>query len=247
MAASPDVSTAGWTGPLAELVAALETGTVSASAVDLRDLIAQVRATNVDLDGAAVAFAQVARAVELKTRALLPEPVVDPEPAAEEDAEVEAAQLAERVAAYRAFAEAAQALRTFEQRQRSRYGRPPAEGLPDKPPTPIPQGEAGGETLERLLEAFAKVWERATPRSGEVRRDRFTVAQRVVTLRQQLAGAGGLEFSTLFAADADRLEIVVTFLALLELVRLGEAHVEQGTPFGPVRIATAAPRGGRRR
>ena len=104
-----------------------------------------------------------------------------------------------------------------------------------------------GETLERLLTAFAQVWERAVPRTSEVRRDRFTVAQRVTTLRAQLAEAGTLEFSSLFAADADRIEIVVTFLALLELVRMGEAHVDQGAPFGPVRIATSRPSQGRRR
>ena len=246
MADAPVVSTGGWTGPLADLVTAIETGAVSASAVELRDLIAQVRAINVDLDGGATAFAQVARAVELKTRALLPEPVVDPEPGPEPEPEAEAAQLAERVAAYRAFAEAAQALRTFEQRQRARYGRPAVEGIPDK--AGPPHGEASGETLERLLDAFATVWERAAPRSSEVRRDRITVAQRVGTLRRQLAEGRVLDFSSLFALDADRLEIVVTFLALLELVRLGEAEVEQGTPFGPVRIAAAGgARGGRRR
>lgn len=240
MAEAPLVTTAGWTGSLADLLAALESGALAARDIDLRELIPQVRGASVDLEGAALAFAQVARAVELKARALLPEPAPEPEAEPEVDAEAEAAQLAERVAAYRAFAEAAQALRGFEQRQRARYGRPPV----DAPVAPPANHPAGAETLERLLAAFAQVWERAAPRSGEVRRDRFTVAERVLALRQQLTAAGSLEFTALFAPEADRLEIVVTFLALLELVRLGEAEVAQGAPFGPLRIAAAqsAPR-----
>ena len=242
LADAPVVTAGAWIGTLPDLVSAIEGGHLSAIELNLESLIAQVRGATVDLDEAATAFALLARTVELKARALLPAPPPEPEPVVEPDAEAEAAQLAERVAAYRAFAEAAAALRTFEAQRRDRYGRP--EGPAPQRAAPV-RDDTPGETLERLLQAFSQVWERSAPRTREVQRERFTLAQTVALVRSRLVEGGPLEFGALFALGADRLEIVVTFLAVLELVRLGHATVEQGTPFGPVRIAArpAASRG----
>jgi len=250
-----------WSGTVPELIAAMEAGTLPPASVPLREVIASVRGGGLDLEATSTAFALLGRAVELKARALLPSPPPEPEPVAEDDPEAEAARLAERLAAYQAFAEAAAALRDFERRRAEQFGRPAgsetpagsgragaAAAGPAEPGLP-----AGQESLERLLAVFAEVWERARPRTGEVRRERFTVAEAAARLRSRLAAGGGVEFTDLFAADADRLEVVVTFLALLELVRLGEVSVQQDAPFAPVRIgwvgrrrrtAAAAPAGG---
>ncbi len=47
---------------------------------------------------------------------------------------------------------------------------------------------------------------------------------------------GRLAFEDLFTAVATRLEAVACFLALLELLRLGEAVVDQEEPFGPITV-----------
>lgn len=231
-----------WTGTLAELVAALESGTLVPAEVALREAVAAARAAAADLDGASAAYALLGRAVELKARSLLPSPPPELAPEPEDpDPEQEAARLAERVAAYRAFAEAAAALREFERRRQVQFGRPNRLAGPASPDARELAAEpAGPAALEQLLEVFAQVWERSRPRSGEVARERFTVAEAAQRLRLRLQAAGPTVFGELFAPEADRLEVVVTFLALLELVRLGEVVVRQEEPFAPVRIAWRA-------
>ena len=48
-----------------------------------------------------------------------------------------------------------------------------------------------------------------------------------------------LRFSELFATMASRVEIVVTFLALLELIRLHQVSAKQTDPFDEIEIAAA--------
>lgn len=227
----------------------MESGAVPPAEVPLQDIITAVRAGAPDLENASTAYALLARAIDLKARSLLPTPPPDPEPEPETpDEEAEAARLAERVAAYQAFAEAAAALREFERRRQVRFGRPESAAArvappsPDRAPEP-PDPAAAAQALEKLLTVFAEVWERSRPRTREVVRERYTVAQAVGRLRQRLAASRGMEFAQLFSEDADRLEVVVTFLALLELVRLGEVKVRQDEPFSPVGIAWVGTRG----
>ena len=49
-----------------------------------------------------------------------------------------------------------------------------------------------------------------------------------------------LKFSELFAEMASRVEIVVTFLALLELIRLKQVRVTQANPFDEIEIASVS-------
>jgi segregation and condensation protein A len=235
----------GWRGSLQELVAAMEAGTVPAADVPLREVVAAARNRAQDLEAASAAWVLAARAIERKARALLPNPPAEPA-AVEEEGEAEATRLAERIAAYQAYAEAAAALRAFEERRRARFGRAEAaaRAVAGAAVRQVPAAPASVETVERLLAAFAEVWERARPRTAEVARDRWTVVQAVEGLRRRLQAAGTLEFAELFSEGADRLEVVVTFLALLELVRLGEAAVTQQAPFAPLRIAWTRAGGG---
>ncbi|MCL5026724.1 MAG: hypothetical protein M1531_09580 [Chloroflexi bacterium] len=60
-----------------------------------------------------------------------------------------------------------------------------------------------------------------------------SLVERMAALRSAL-GAGTLRLNELFAVCASRLEIIVTFLALLELMRVGEARVRQERLFGEI-------------
>ena len=71
------------------------------------------------------------------------------------------------------------------------------------------------------------------------------MGQIVARLRSRLSRLGSIEFEELFPPDADRLEVVVTFLAVLELVRLGEARAQQPQPFEALRLAWAGAGRGR--
>lgn len=229
----------GFTGSLPELLAAAVGGQLDAAALSLEAVLSQILAQDLDLEQAVTAFVTVAQLVDLKARLLLPVPPPAEEPTEAVTAEEEAAALAERLATYQAFAQAAEALRAFERRRGRQFGRPASGGpgnVAGSRAAP-PEGalEPHGD-LERLLAVFAEVWERARPRTREVARERFTVTAAAAALRRRLAEARVLEFGDLFAEDADRLQVVVTFLALLEMVRQGEVSVGQEGPFAPLRI-----------
>lgn len=98
---------------------------------------------------------------------------------------------------------------------------------------PPPNIEITGLTLDRLTKAFLRVLqrERSTAAeefraSREVRRDSFTVAGCMSRIAGRLR-KGRFRFGDLFAPDYSREEIITTFMALLEMVKLGRVRVSQ--------------------
>lgn len=221
---------------LRTLVAALEAAADEAAAseltAELRSVESEFAAAELEAQSQAVALA--ARLIELKARALLPG-APPPEPEATEGADETPEALAQRVAAYAAFQEAAEVLRAYEERRGRRFGRPPspAPGPADPPAVP----------LQALLDVFAAVWARARPAGPSIAGARVTLQVRMDELRAVLRGAGSaIAFESLFEdAGGERVDLIVTFLALLELMRLGEASLDQEDPFGPIRVVAARP------
>jgi segregation and condensation protein A len=74
----------------------------------------------------------------------------------------------------------------------------------------------------------------------EIFGEHFTVSEKIEWILQRVADGVPLRFSELFAAMASRVEIVVTFLALLELVRLRQIRATQPNPFDEIEIAAGA-------
>jgi segregation and condensation protein A len=70
--------------------------------------------------------------------------------------------------------------------------------------------------------------------------EHFTVSEKIDEILRRITEGTGLKFSELFAEMASRVEIVVTFLALLELIRLKQVRVTQMDPFAEIEIASAA-------
>lgn len=89
---------------------------------------------------------------------------------------------------------------------------------------------------ERLAAAFREVLARLTEAEPlPVGAVTFSVAEKVEDLQRRLQ-AGPLAFEALFSGVSSRLEAVACFLALLELLRQGEADVDQEQPFGPITV-----------
>lgn len=179
----------------------------------------------------------MANLLERKTRAILPDPRQE-EPEAEdlpvgEEADPEE-ELARRLAEYRQFQEIAHDLREYEQRQLNHFGRGP---LPEAQAEPSPR-DLGDIDLEDLILAFRRVWESRGPDTAEVAREPVTVAQRVRELWTQLmkARAQRLTFEECFLGQRTRGEVVISFLAILELCRRGLARVYQEDSFGQIEI-----------
>ncbi len=72
----------------------------------------------------------------------------------------------------------------------------------------------------------------------EIFGERFSVSEKIETILRRVA-AGSIRFSDLFGADVSRIELVVTFLALLELIRLKQVRAIQKNIFEEIEIAAA--------
>ncbi|MEJ2314390.1 MAG: hypothetical protein P8Y85_06370 [Nitrospirota bacterium] len=85
-----------------------------------------------------------------------------------------------------------------------------------------------------LIGAFKKVLETAPPEVMEVTRATLTVKDRMSVIMETLQGAEALRFEDLFKGDFTRGHLVVTFVALLELLRLGLARAYQEREYGQI-------------
>ena len=74
----------------------------------------------------------------------------------------------------------------------------------------------------------------------EIPGERFSVSEKIEAILQRVAAGTSVRFSDLFGAVASRLEVVVTFLALLELIRLKQVRAVQKNIFEEIEIAAAA-------
>ncbi len=188
-------------------------------------------AADFDPEEASEFIAMAATLVEIKSRALLPRP---PKADGEEDPEQ---ALIDRLTAYKQFKESAENMAAFEQSAMRAFGK-----LPEEVPLPPPTLEIDGLTLEALWQALLRVAERAPREAGDaefvprdIRRDTYTVEHCMKTIQSRLH-AGTTGFEELFGPSPCREEVVTLFIALLELLRLGKAHVTQDDTFGKIML-----------
>ncbi len=174
----------------------------------------------------------------LKSRALLPQE--DPDDDEEiEDAEDPAVELARRLAEYRTYKEAAEVLAEAQEARKQIYLRPT---------TSDDAVGAGVVPLEDvsvfdIVAAVHEMLDRAkeTP-PHTVEREEITVGERIEQLCERFRRGGGARayFHELVPETATRVFIVVTFLAVLEMIRRGELHVSQERPRGEILVRFTA-------
>ncbi len=189
---------------------------------------------NIDVAGEFVVMA--ANLIYLKSRSLLPADQQPPEEDAEEDDP--RWDLIRQLIEYKKFKEAAAQLSARQQEQERTFAR---GGVTDitQITAPLRLGEVG---IFQLINAFQTVLKRIEARENlsEIFGEHFTVSDKIDAILQRVATGGSIKFSELFAAMASRVEIVVTFLALLELIRLRQIRAEQPTEFDEIEIHAAA-------
>ena len=189
---------------------------------------------NIDVAGEFVVMA--ANLMYLKSRSLLP---VDQQPP-EEDAEEDDPRwdLIRQLIEYKKFKEAAAQLQVRQLEQERIFVREPtameAVAMP-----PLRLGEVG---IFQLINAFQTVIKRLEAREDlqEIFGEHYTVSDKISWILQRVGDGVPLRFSELFLAMASRVEIVVTFLALLELIRLRQIRAMQADPFAEIEIAQVA-------
>ena len=188
---------------------------------------------NIDLAGEFVVMA--ANLIYLKSRSLLP---VDQQPPDEEAEEDDPRwDLIRQLIEYKKFKEAAAQLHVRELEQERIFSRDGGSTAAIAA-APLRLGEVG---IFQLINAFQNVIKRVETREDlrEIFGEHFTVSDKIEIILRRVAGGVRLRFSDLFGAIASRVEIVVTFLALLELIRLKQVRATQANPFDEIEIAEA--------
>jgi len=91
--------------------------------------------------------------------------------------------------------------------------------------------------LFELIDAFQKILENITPGGRiEINADTITVRDRIVQIVDIFEARGSVTFNELFSKNADKSEVIVTFLAILEMVRLALVQIVQHTRSGIIRL-----------
>jgi segregation and condensation protein A len=190
-----------------------------------------------DLEIAGEFLVMAATLMYIKSRELLPvEQRQTPE--GEDDGEDPRWELIRQLVEYKKFKDAAAQLGELESRQEDIFPRAPGK-LEFETAAPS-RAEA---SLFDLLNAVNAVLQRfgQRPDQRDIFEDKWTVSEKIEHLMRSLTAASPVKFSDLFAGVTSRTEVVVTFLALLELVRLKQITAIQAAPFGEIEISRAEP------
>ena len=186
---------------------------------------------NIDL--ASEYLVMAATLAHIKSKLLLPTPPADQE----EDADVEAdprAELVRRLLEYQKYRKAAEEL-----------GEHPVLGrdvFPRGAPAPTVEGPAplAPVSVFKLLDAFQGILKRVKQTAEHlIGVDRISISERIVQLTDLLRGRSKVRFEDLFDENVTRADLIVTFLALLEMTRLRMTKVIQDGPLEPIVVELA--------
>jgi segregation and condensation protein A len=185
-----------------------------------------------DLDVASEYLLMAATLAHIKSKMLLP-----PSPFEEAEEQEEAyvgdprAELIRRLLEYQKYKAAADEL-----------GSRPLEGR-DVFPRGMPAPEAEGPAplasfdLYKLLDAFQGILKRVQGRVAlEITPERITIQERISQITDVMRGKRTCTFEALFEGDRTRYEVVVTFLALLEMTKLRITRIYQSDPSAPLHV-----------
>lgn len=202
--------------------------------LDIRDIpIAQITQEylgyldlmkNLNLETAGEFLVMASTLMQIKAQMLLPAPE-----ATEEDGPDPRTALMNRLLEYQKFKEASQILGKCHERAKDVY----YHTLP-------PAFEEGDYTLRAsifdLLTAFKQVLQSAPKEVGQVLREEIPIEVKIREVLDRLEESDSVSFHELFPRGRRRLELIVTFLALLELIRLNQVSARQPENFGEIRI-----------
>lgn len=167
--------------------------------------------------------------IHIKSRMLLP----PDEEEKEEQMEDPRTELVERLLEYQAYKDSAGQLRKREDIWKNIFRR----NTPDKKHFEIEtEPILFDANVYDLISAFKKLLEKAPEKVVEITRESLTVADRINFIMERLERGNGTRFHDLFEEGFTRLDLVVTFIALLEVVRLGLLKIYQEKAFGSIWI-----------
>jgi segregation and condensation protein A len=224
-------------GPLDLLLHLIKKNEVSITDIPIAAITEQYLATlevmqSLNLDVAGEFLVMAATLVHIKSRMLLP---LTEDENDEEEGPDPRAELVRRLLEYQCFKDAADQLERRDILARDVFVRAAPHTEEVDPP-----GFREVSAFE-LLTALRRVMERL-PQDAvhEVSLERITVREKMTLLLDILRAKGPTLFESLFAEVKTRMEVVVTFLAMLELVKVRAIRVFQEEMSGPIQIEALA-------
>jgi segregation and condensation protein A len=225
-------------GPLDLLLHLIKKSEVSITDIPIAAITEQYLATlevmqSLNLDLAGEFLVMAATLIHIKSRMLLPAGEGTTEE--DDDGEDPREELVRRLLEYQRFKDAAEQLGQREILARDVFIR---SGTPVED---VPVPNLREVSVFELLNALKRVLERLPKENiHEVTLDKITVREKMTFLLDTLRAHSKVLFDALFAEVKTRMEVVVTFLAMLELVKARAIRIFQDELGGPIQIEAAA-------
>ena len=192
---------------------------------DYLKYIELVKELNLEIAGEFLVYASTL--MYLKSRSLLPADEKTEEEILEEEQQLQ--ELKEKLAEYEKFKQLALQLEQRQREEKQLFAR-----------EPLPSSEEETQidaTLFDLLDAFAIILKEVEKKEIlEIIEDEVTVNEKIALIENILKRTKKIIFSSLFHKAKSRQEMIVTFMALLELIRLKEIRIKQSSHFGEIWI-----------
>lgn len=193
-----------------------------------------------DLDVMSEFLVMAATLINIKAKMLLPK-----EEEEEEEEEDPRAELVRRLLEYKMYKYAATELKDMELDAAGSIYRSPAipKEVAEYREEIDPVELCDGLTLNRLNEIFQMVMKKQVEKIdpirskfGTIEREEISIEERMDTIRAQVKGLKGISFRTLLEIQASKINVIVTFMAILELMKVGAITVRQDGLFDDIMI-----------
>ncbi len=226
-------------GPFDLLFHLIEKNEIDIYDIPIADITAQYldylhSMEQIDMEITSEFLVLAATLLSIKARMLLPH---QPEEDSEEDLEDPRDELVERLLEYKKYKQVAGYLEERERASSKYFTR--LIDVEEMAAAFMDDNPLEGLDLTDLLEALGQVVARAKEKEplSRVPREEITIRDKVREIKNRLKLEGqALLFGELFSSQTHRIEIVVTFLALLELIRLGQVTVRQRRNFADISL-----------
>lgn len=223
----------GFEGPLDLLLHLIKESNLSIKEVKIAEITDQYLKymegiNELDMDEATEFLDMTSRLLEIKSKSLLPVEQIDEE----EDVIDEETLLKMQLEEYQLFKEAGGNLQKFE--NVNRFYKQPDKKVGDA------RIIFNQFNLDKLLDAFAfllmKTKDRDNPQEKKIKRDRWTVAEKIAFLTSVLKENDEINFFSLFDDTYSKMEIITVFMAILEMLKFQKIEVVQAEKYADIKI-----------
>ncbi len=193
-----------------------------------------------DLDVMSEFLVMAATLISIKAKMLLPK-----EEKEEEEEEDPRAELVRRLLEYKMYKYAAYELKDMELDAERAYfkGATVPKEVQEYKEVIDPAEVIGDTTLAKLNEIFNQVMRRTVDRVdpirskfGTIEKEEVRIEDKMEEIRSSIKGLKGINFRTLLEVQASKINVIVTFLAILELMKVGDIVIKQEDLFGDIII-----------